>query len=217
MTASERVFNLLKYTGLSARALANKLGLKGPQIFYDIKAGKCGISKDLADKIQEKFQNINKTWLLTGEGEMLKSISANEFSETDNIELKDYIKNVIGNVIDAICELQDTYCPEVSKIGPTVGPGIATNVKDLYQYKDTFHYMNNIHFDVTLNVSRRKSNNGEGKICLSLLSGSAGASGSQAEIYVQKVSFDIPVSYPAINTYNIELLKKHDSNVNDPK
>lgn len=76
MTASERVFNLLKYTGLSARALAKKLELKGPQIFYDIKAGKCGISKDLADKIQEKFQNINKTWLLTGEGEMLKTAEA---------------------------------------------------------------------------------------------------------------------------------------------
>lgn len=86
MTASERVFNLLKYTGLSARALANRLELKGPQIFYDIKAGKCGISKDLADKIQEKFQNINKTWLLTGEGEMLKTPS--------NIPVKGYNSGV---------------------------------------------------------------------------------------------------------------------------
>lgn len=86
MTASERVFNLLKYTGLSARALANRLELKGPQIFYDIKAGKCGISKDLADKIQEKFQNINKTWLLTGEGEMLKPPS--------NIPVKGYNSGV---------------------------------------------------------------------------------------------------------------------------
>lgn len=75
MTAPERIMNLLEYTGLSARALANKLELKSPQVFYDIKAGKCGISKDLADKIKEKFQNINKAWLLTGDGEMLKSPS----------------------------------------------------------------------------------------------------------------------------------------------
>lgn len=91
MTAPERVANLLEYTGLSARALASIIGLKSPQIFYDIRAGKCDISKDLAYKIQEKFFNINKAWLLTGEGEMLnENQSQKTATETVTLPLLPY-------------------------------------------------------------------------------------------------------------------------------
>ena len=69
MTDIQILEELKKIVGLSFNSLAKELGLKGPQIFYDIKAGKCGISKDLANKIHEKFLNVNYSWLLTGEGE----------------------------------------------------------------------------------------------------------------------------------------------------
>lgn len=69
MTDIQILEEVKKIIGLSFNSLAKELGLKGPQIFYDIKAGKCGISKDLANKIHEKFLNINYHWLLTGEGE----------------------------------------------------------------------------------------------------------------------------------------------------
>ena len=55
MTDYQRIEQLLKHLDMSARALALALGLKNPQIFYDIKAEKCGISKELAAKIQERF------------------------------------------------------------------------------------------------------------------------------------------------------------------
>ena len=45
MTEYQRIEKLLKHLDMSARALAFALGLKTPQIFYDIKAKKCGISK----------------------------------------------------------------------------------------------------------------------------------------------------------------------------
>lgn len=73
MTDYQRIEKLLKYLDLSARALSIELGMKSPQIFYDIKAEKCGITKETASKIKDKFKNINLTWLLTGEGEMLLS------------------------------------------------------------------------------------------------------------------------------------------------
>lgn len=76
MTDYQRVEELKKYLKKSANAISKELGLSSPQIFYDIKAGKCGISKDLAAKIQEKYFNINISWLLTGEGEMLKNTEA---------------------------------------------------------------------------------------------------------------------------------------------
>lgn len=77
MADYQRIEQVLKHSGMSARALAFALGLKSPQIFYDIKAQKCGISKELATKIQDYFLNISAAWLLTGEGEMLKSEAIN--------------------------------------------------------------------------------------------------------------------------------------------
>lgn len=62
MNDFQRIENVLSHLKKSARALSIELGLKNPQVFYDIKAGKCGISKDL----------INAAWLLTGDGEMLR-------------------------------------------------------------------------------------------------------------------------------------------------
>lgn len=71
MTDNERIAKLMEYTGLSLNKLAVKIGLKTPQTFYDIRNGRHGISKDLADKIKAKYLNLSITWLLTGEGEML--------------------------------------------------------------------------------------------------------------------------------------------------
>lgn len=68
----QRIAELLDYLGLNALALSKELGLKNPQIFYDIKAGKCGVSKSLARKIQERYLNIDPGWLMTGEGDMLR-------------------------------------------------------------------------------------------------------------------------------------------------
>lgn len=50
--------------------LADFLGLKNSQAFYDIKAGKHRLSRKIIDIIIEKIPEINKNWLLTGEGDM---------------------------------------------------------------------------------------------------------------------------------------------------
>ena len=76
MDDKQRIQEVLSYTRLSARALAEEIGLKSPQSFYDIKAGRHGISKELASKIQGKYLNLSTEWLLTGEGEMLTTDNA---------------------------------------------------------------------------------------------------------------------------------------------
>lgn len=76
MNDYKRIEQLLSYLDKNPRKLSRELGMKTPQRFYDIKAGKCGISKDLVSLITEKFLNINPSWLLCGEGEMLKSDAA---------------------------------------------------------------------------------------------------------------------------------------------
>lgn len=73
MNDYQRIEEIKKiYNFRSDRSLAADLGIN-VQIFYDVKAGKCKISHETADRIQDKFKNINRVWLLTGEGEMLRT------------------------------------------------------------------------------------------------------------------------------------------------
>lgn len=77
MTDSERIRALKEFLGKSYNRIAEECGLKNVQTLYDIKNGKHGISKDVADLITGKYLNISKSWLLAGEGEMLRQ-STNE-------------------------------------------------------------------------------------------------------------------------------------------
>ena len=73
MTDYQRIEFLLNTLNFrSVRAFAVALDVS-PQIFYDIKAGKCGISRELARVILEKYSSINPEWLLYNEGNPLKS------------------------------------------------------------------------------------------------------------------------------------------------
>lgn len=67
----------------SMKQMAEAAGIS-PQNLYDIKAGKCKLSKDVALSLQKLNQDISLSWLLSGEGEMLKS------SQT---AIKDYSNN----------------------------------------------------------------------------------------------------------------------------
>ena len=85
MTDSERIIEVKNFSRLSFNKLAKELGLKTVQTLYDIRDGKHGISKDVAEKIQAKYLNINITWLLTGEGEMLNPSVVQNNQNGDNI------------------------------------------------------------------------------------------------------------------------------------
>lgn len=72
MTDIERIEEVKKILEEpSLLALSRRLGMSSAQIFYDIRAGKCGISKELILKIKNQIPLINHVWLLTGDGEIL--------------------------------------------------------------------------------------------------------------------------------------------------
>lgn len=69
--AKERIERVLVYTQKSARSLAEFIGAK-PQQFYDICRGKTGkLPLLLADRIVRHYPEINRAWLISGEGDML--------------------------------------------------------------------------------------------------------------------------------------------------
>lgn len=92
MTDFQRLEEIKKILGLSYNKMADVLGMKNPQSFYDIKAGKCGISYDIASKIQEYFKNnlkqeINVEWIINESGSMFKvDATAQSFHEATNKE-----------------------------------------------------------------------------------------------------------------------------------
>ena len=72
MKGSEKINALLEHFSLSPSDFAKKLELKYVQNIYDIQSDKVDISKSMANKIVAVFNDVDKNWLLTGEGKMLK-------------------------------------------------------------------------------------------------------------------------------------------------
>ncbi len=64
-----RIEKVITRSGMNTNAFARYIGLQRGENLYQIKRGNNGISQDVAKRICDKFPNVNKLWLLTGEGE----------------------------------------------------------------------------------------------------------------------------------------------------
>lgn len=67
----ERLEAVIRWTNMSANSFGRHIGLTRSESLYQIKAGRFGISHNLARRITECFPDISMGWLLTGEGQML--------------------------------------------------------------------------------------------------------------------------------------------------
>lgn len=67
----ERIESVIKMAQMSTNAFARHIGLPRGENLYQIKRGNNGISVDLANRICDKFPQVSKLWLLTGDGDML--------------------------------------------------------------------------------------------------------------------------------------------------
>lgn len=75
MDASERIEKVVQYCGRSRADVAKRAGLN-PQRLADLASGKTkDISFEVAELLSSSIPNLNKDWLLTGEGSMLLSDS----------------------------------------------------------------------------------------------------------------------------------------------
>ena len=72
MKGSEKINKVLAEVGMQPSEFAKIIGLKAAQNIYDIQKDKVDISRSVAMKIVQVFPTFNISWLLTGEGEMLK-------------------------------------------------------------------------------------------------------------------------------------------------
>lgn len=66
----QRIEAVIKWANMTTNYFARYIGLARGENLYQIKRGNNGISLDVADRIVAKFPQIDKLWLLTGEGQM---------------------------------------------------------------------------------------------------------------------------------------------------
>lgn len=73
MEVKDRIKAILEYYNLSVNEFVTQTKVKTGQAVYDLLSGKTkSISSSMEDKILSCFQDVNRAWLLTGEGEMIK-------------------------------------------------------------------------------------------------------------------------------------------------
>ncbi len=70
----ERIEAVIKWANMSTNYFARHIGLARGENLYQIKRGNNGISLDVADRIVTKYPQIDKLWLLTGEGQMFTDV-----------------------------------------------------------------------------------------------------------------------------------------------
>lgn len=84
MEVKDRIKAILDYYHLSVNEFVTQTRVKTGQAVYDLLSGKTkSISQSMEGKILSCFQDINRAWLLTGEGEMIKS-SVQQMLNGDN-------------------------------------------------------------------------------------------------------------------------------------
>lgn len=98
MKANERLSKVVRHTGESRASLARRADLI-PQRLTDIINEKTkDISFDVADKLANAVPNLNREWLLTGEGDML----IGDTSITNNGTSQQVAQNVRGHVTQSV-------------------------------------------------------------------------------------------------------------------
>lgn len=71
MDSWQRLEAVIKWAESSTHKFALQIGLKRSENLYQIKKGNNGISLKLAQRITDRYPQINLAWLMMGEGEML--------------------------------------------------------------------------------------------------------------------------------------------------
>jgi uncharacterized coiled-coil protein SlyX len=85
MELHERIKKVVEYSGLSIPKFAVLVGFKTPQAVREILNGRTKTLSDAAQmKILQAFPGVSRSWLLTGEGEMLNNEHIEHDERTQN-------------------------------------------------------------------------------------------------------------------------------------
>ena len=105
MKGSEKINKVLAEVGMKPSEFAKIIGLKAAQNIYDIQKDKVDISRSVAMKIVQVFPTFNISWLLTGEGEMLKESAPTKAVSEKKIPFYDV--DVTASITESFHDMPD--------------------------------------------------------------------------------------------------------------
>lgn len=133
MSIIDRIYQIIDFKQINVRQFERSLGL-GNNTLGKAKARDRGISSDTISKIVEFYRDINLNWLISGEGEMLKSskyeapvnpMIANDHDHTYNKRCKQCERYL--HDIERYCHDIERYQQEIA----TLNQRISSLTKDV--------------------------------------------------------------------------------------
>ncbi|HIW66207.1 MAG TPA: S24 family peptidase [Candidatus Alistipes intestinipullorum] len=106
----QRVEAVIKWANMTTNYFARYIGLARGENLYQIKRGNNGISLDVANRIVAKFPEVDKLWLLTGEGQMFSD------NRLRGAQIPYYHVEVERGIVD-----HETLVPDGYLVVPPVG------------------------------------------------------------------------------------------------
>lgn len=116
MNVKSRLLEFVAYTQMSKRKFQEKIGVSNSYI-QNISES---IGADIMNRISIQYPELNMTWLLTGEGEMLKkTVSGNIVSSSDKKETRpripyDAAAGTLTEAMEGVTEYQCEQLPVIS-------------------------------------------------------------------------------------------------------
>ncbi|MBK0327682.1 hypothetical protein I5535_10255 [Rhodobacteraceae bacterium F11138] len=127
------------------------------------------------------------------------------------MDIKDFVKETIGSIIDASKDLQDKYEDDGVVINPPIAKG--KDGGDFFEEGNITHTarrVRDVEFDIAVTAS--KSTQGGGKASLKIMSAEAGLDGShqRRNEEVSRVRFSVPVALRASSAETMNKTERED-------
>lgn len=123
------------------------------------------------------------------------------------MELNNYIKTSLYSIITAISEVQES----VYQSGIIIFP---STVKDNSIDKEGKQKLMNINFDIAVTVdSHSKNGKGMSINVVELLSGSMKSEDSKQNQSISRISFEVPIAMPILDSLTTEAQKERNQNL----
>jgi transcriptional regulator with XRE-family HTH domain len=114
LMVNDRIAEIIKYYGLNANSFSKKIGLTNNVTIGNIISGrKNSPSFDTLERIVKICPEINPTWLLSGEGEMVKNIIQDNVNG-DNIQ--GHSVTINKSEIDKFLELLKSKDEQINRL-----------------------------------------------------------------------------------------------------
>lgn len=113
MSVKDRLLDFVAYTGLSRRKFQERINVSNSYI-QNISEG---IGADVMNRISIQFPDLNTSWLLTGEGEMIKSSCDGVSQKSSNTRPRIPYDAAAGTLTETVEGVTEYQCEQVPIIG----------------------------------------------------------------------------------------------------